>query len=153
MTNREETSCPECGAPHSGDMTCWDLLGAILAWEWQDQDLAAEHFLTVATYNLQHPAQFTDAALAGLRDAFIDYLDRGITVDEIRRRVGRISEGSERVLKDDADQQKVRRPWPMTVADVYAADQPDGAAQRVRVWAASTRQELRLAGAAGKIAD
>ncbi len=63
-------------------------MGAILAWEWQDPELAAVHFLTVASYNLQHPAQFTEPALAGLREQFIAHLDQGIPISEIRRRVG-----------------------------------------------------------------
>jgi hypothetical protein len=32
------------------------MLGGIIAWEYQDCALMAEHFFTVASYNLQHPA-------------------------------------------------------------------------------------------------
>jgi len=41
------------------------MLGAIGAWEYQYSALMAAHFLAVASYNLQHPAQFTNAQ--GLR--------------------------------------------------------------------------------------
>jgi hypothetical protein len=64
------------------------MLGGIIAWEYQDSELLGEHFLTVASYNLQHPAQFTDAALAGLRAVFIERLDHGLAIAEIRRRDG-----------------------------------------------------------------
>ena len=117
-------------------------MGAVCAWEWQDPELAAVHFLTVASYNLQHPAQFTDEALAGLTAVYKEYLDRGLAVAEIRRRVGALAAGSTRVLRPPAERRPVLRRWPMTVADVYLPDQPQGAADRVRAWAAAIRREL-----------
>jgi hypothetical protein len=136
------TTCPECGAPTVDGLSCWEQLGAILAWEWQDPELLAEHFLTVASYNLQHPAQFTDAAMDGLRAAFIDHLDRGTPVATLRRRVSQFAEGSPRVLKDEAERRPVLRAWAMTIADVYLPDQPTGAADRVRRWAAAIRAAI-----------
>ena len=118
-------------------------MGAICAWEWQDPELAAVHFLTVASYNLQHPAQFTEQALTGLCEQFIAHLDQGVPVADIRRRVGRSAAGATRVLKPQAERRPVLRRWPMTVADVYIPGQPEGAADRVKRWAASMREELR----------
>lgn len=123
-------------------MHCWEQLGAIIAWEAQDPELVAVHFLTVASYNLQHPAQFTDAAIEGLRAAFIAHLDQGVSVATIRRQIARIADGPQRVLKREADRQPVLRAWPMTIAHVYLPDQPEGAAERVRRWAASIRAQL-----------
>lgn len=137
-----ETSCPECGAPWNHGPSCWEQFGAILAWEWQDPELQAVHFLTVAAYNLQHPAQFTDAALTGLRAAFIDYLDNDITIAEIRARMSRLTAGKPRVLRPEAERRPMLRRWRMTIADVYLSGQPEGAAQRVIAWAASLRSEL-----------
>lgn len=142
-TIHQNTTCSECGAPLVNGLSCWEQLGAILAWEWQDPALLAVHFLTVASYNLQHPAQFTDDALAGLRVAFIEHLDQGVAVAELRRRVSSVTEGKTRVLKPEADRQPVLRQWPMTVADVYLPDQPQGAADRVRAWAAAIRQGIK----------
>jgi hypothetical protein len=138
----DDASCPECGAALVDGLTCWEHLGALLAWEGQDPELAAEHFLTVACYNLQHPAQFADDALAGLRDAFVDYLDHGVPVQEIRRRMARSFEGSRRVLRPEAERRPILRPWPMTIANVYIPGRPAGAAERVRAWAASIRSEF-----------
>lgn len=123
-------------------MDCWGQLGALLAWEWQDPALMAQHFLTVASYNLQHPAQFTEVALAGLRKQYIDHLDNNLPVDEIRRRVARIAEGRVKVLVPEAERHPMLRQWPMTIADVYISDQPTGAADRVKAWATSIREEL-----------
>jgi hypothetical protein len=123
-------------------MTCWEMLGAIGAWEFQDPELMAEHFLTVASYNLQHPAQFTEAALAGLQVVFIERLDHGLAIAEIRRRVGVAAAGTTRVRKPAAERYPVLRQWSMSIANVYLPDQPHGAAARVRAWAAAIRREL-----------
>lgn len=143
MNDSEPAACPECGAPHVEGLSCFEQLGAILAWEWQDPELAAVHFLTVASYNLQHPAQFTAPALVGLREQFIAHLDQGVPISEIRRRVGQASAGATRVLKPEAERTPVLRHWPMTIAAVYIPDRPAGAADRVKAWAASIRAELR----------
>jgi hypothetical protein len=135
-------TCPECGAPAVDGLSCRDQLGAILAWEWQDPELLAEHFLTVASYNLQHPAQFTDEAILGLRAAFIAHLDQDVPVAALRRQIAQIAGGSQRVLKDEAERRPSLRTWPMTIADVYHPDQPAGAADRVRRWAAAIRAEI-----------
>jgi hypothetical protein len=136
-------ACPECGAPLLGSLSCSEQFGAVLAWEAHDPELLAEHFLTVACYNLQHPAQFTEEALAGLRAALIDRLDSGVAVEELRRRAARIFNGPKRVLKREAERHPVLRRWPLTIADVYIPDRPQGAAERVRRWAAAIRGEMR----------
>src|SRR6478672_10039838 len=134
--------CPECGGRWVNGLTCWEQLGMIGVWEFQDPELMAEHFLTVASYNLQHPAQFTDEAIAGLRVAFIDRLDKGTPVSDLRRRAGRAYQGPRRVLRPEAERRPALHAWPMTIADVYLPDQPGGATARVRAWAASIRAAL-----------
>jgi hypothetical protein len=135
--------CNECGAPHLHGMNCWEMLGGLLAWEAHDPALLAEHFLSVASYNIQHPAQFVDTAIIQLQNGFIGYLDGSISLDHIREETRRIFNGPVRVLKPAAEQQPVLRPWGMTIADVYVPDQPEGAADRVRIWAATIRRELK----------
>jgi hypothetical protein len=123
-------------------MTCWEMLGAIIAWEFEDPELLAEHFLTVASYNLQHPAQFTEATLTSLAAVFIERIDRGLGIAEIRRRVGIAAAGATRVLKPPEERTLALRRWSMTIADVYLPEQPQGAATRVRAWAANIRREI-----------
>lgn len=134
--------CPECGAPRVDGLGCWDLLGQLIAWEVDDVELRGEHFLTVASYNLQHPARFTDDAIDGLRKSYVDYLDRGISVAEIRRRASAAFEGTKRVHRDEASVRPVLRTWSMTIADVYHGGEPRGAAERVRRWARQIRRAL-----------
>ena len=134
--------CPECGAPRVDGLACRDQLGQLLAWEVDDAELRGMHFLTVASYNLQHPAWFTDEAIAGLRQAYIDHLERGVPVAEIRRRASAAFEGSKRVRRNEASTRPVARTWPMTIADVYHGGEPHGAAERVRRWARAIRSAL-----------
>ncbi len=35
-TQSHASYCPECGAPMVNGMTCWEMLGAIGAWEYHD---------------------------------------------------------------------------------------------------------------------
>jgi hypothetical protein len=142
QVSSREANCPECGAPTRDGMNCWHMLGGIIGWEACDPELVAEHFLTVACYNLQHPAQFTDATLAGLRAVFTERLDHGLGIAEIRRRVGQAAQGAARVLRPEAERTPVLRQWAITVADVYLPGRPEGAAARVRAWAAAIRREL-----------
>jgi hypothetical protein len=134
--------CSECGAPAVDGLGCWEQLGMLLAWEGDDPELRAEHFLLVASYNLQHPAQFTDEALANLRSALIDRLDKGVAVQELRQRAARRFEGKTRVLKPASERHPVLHEWGMTIADVYTPEHREGAADRVRAWAAAIRREL-----------
>lgn len=149
MNNASRTSerelsdhCQECGALKIDGMDCWEQLGLLLAWEAEDPELYAEHFKTVASYNLQHPAQFTDEALVGLRDVFIEHLDDGMSIAEMRRRIGKANEGKTRVLKDKSERHPVQRYWKVTIADVYIPNHPENAAQRVRKWAEAIREQL-----------
>src|SRR4051812_38498505 len=110
-TNDPLAECPECGAPNVNGLDCWGMLGGVLSWEADDPALAAEHFLTVASFNLQHPAQFTDQALAWLRSGFVEHLERGTATVELRRRASRQFEDSTRVLRPKAERRPVLRRW------------------------------------------
>ncbi len=123
-------------------MTCWEQLGMLIALEHDDADLASEHFLTVASYNIQHPAQFMDDVLVGLRQSLGEYLDRTVTIAELRQRTGKTYAGNTRVLRPVEERQPMLRSWSMTIADVYLPDQPAEAADRVRAWGASIRREM-----------
>lgn len=65
-----------------------------------------------------------------------------MTVQEIRARIGRAFAGSKRVLRPESGRRPVPKAWSRTIADVYIPAQPEGAAARVRDWAAAVRREL-----------
>ncbi|RJO62819.1 MAG: hypothetical protein C4542_01855 [Dehalococcoidia bacterium] len=135
-------NCSECGALSHDRLTCQERLHGILALEQRDTELQALHFLTVAAYNIQHPAQFTDDALTGLRESFIEYLSGKITTEEIRHRTNLVFNGPKRVTKPALERTPILRCWEMTTADVFLPFQPQGTAERVKKWAESIKNEL-----------
>ena len=134
--------CPECGAPPVDGLDCWGQLGGIIAWESGNPELFGVHFLTVASYNLQHPAMYHDEAIAGLRETFIEVVDHDLPIDAIRRRMSAVYDGAKQVRRPEAERRPVLRRWPMTIADVYLPGRPEGAPDRVRSWAKAIRSEL-----------
>jgi hypothetical protein len=141
MPRMTATACDECGAPVVDGLDCQGQLDVVLSWEWSDPELSAEHFSTVAIFNLQHPSRFREDAIEGLVAAVIAHLD-GLRVSAIRRQVGRVAAGTTRVLKPEAERVIVPRQWTLTVDHVYAHNKSLDAATRVREWARSTRLEL-----------
>ena len=129
--------CPECGAAQA-PLTCRQRLELLLAWEVDDEALRAQHFLTVASFNLQHPAAFTAEATAGLAQALAGYLDGRLTIADIRRRAS----GAARVHRPAHEVRPRKRSWPMTIDAVAVPEQPAGAAPRVLAWAESIRRSL-----------
>jgi hypothetical protein len=137
-----EAVCKECGGPAVDGLSCFEQMAQVLGWEGQDPELAAMHFLTVASYNLQHPAQFTDSALAGLTALYVEAVDGGWTNAQTRRRAVEMGTGQGKVLRPEAERRPVLKAWSKTIADVYLPDQPEGAPARVRAWVAAIRPSL-----------
>jgi len=95
--------CPECGAPIPEGGSCRDNFHALLLLEGENAGVPGSilHFYAVATYGLQHPdsMNYTADALAGLRATLADALDGRVTLDDIRRRARRQSDGPVRVTR------------------------------------------------------
>lgn len=134
-------NCSECGAMSYDGLTCLGRLHGLLALEQHDAALQALHFLTVAAYNIQHPAAFTPEAVVSLRQSFLDYLDGRITLEQVKER-SREFDGANKVLKPVADRTPILRVWPVTTADVYKPSQPQGTAERAKKWVESIKSEL-----------
>jgi hypothetical protein len=140
-TDHGSLMCPECGAARVEGRDCSQMLQELTSWEWDDPALAAIHFATVASFNLQHPAAFTDSALAGLRSAFVEHLDEGLPVAEIRRRHAAAYKGTTRVLKPGDERTGRLRIWPVTIAHAYTGG-PAGAPGRAWEWVRAVRSAL-----------
>jgi hypothetical protein len=137
----EFANCSECGALSRDGLTCQERLYGLLAQERDNPELQAVHFLTVAAYNIQHPAQFMDDAIAGLRKSLVDYLEGKIDVHGVRERTKEFN-GPRRVLKPVFERHPILVCWKTTTADVYVPADPLGAASRVKAWAESIKTEL-----------
>ena len=132
--------CPECGASQR-HLTCRARLELLLAWEADDAALRELHFLTVASYNLQHPAAFTDDARVGLERAFAGYLEGRLTIAQIRRQAAAVN-GAVRVRRQPSNVRPVRRDWAITIETVAVPEQAENAPARVRAWAESIHRAL-----------
>ena len=139
---KSENRCAECGVVIVDGITCQDQLTTILGWEGQDPELFRVHFYTVASFNLQHPAKFTNEALTELRTNFIQVFDGKTTLDTLAQRMESKFEGNKRVLKDEEERRTVLQEWLVTISDVYNSGRPDGASYRVRRWASTIRKTL-----------
>lgn len=142
MTTDLRESCPECGAAWTSGLSCEEMFHQVLAWEAEDFDLLSEHFLTVACYNLQHPAMFQEEAIDNLKGGLILRIDQNAQVSELRRRAAQKFNGSQRVLRPVNERHAVLNSWSMTIADVHATGRAEGAADRVRNWGRRVRTEL-----------
>jgi hypothetical protein len=144
------TSCSECGAPLPEGGTCRDYFYELLALEAQVPGGPGElpHFFAVASYNLQHPLQFTPEAVQGLRTAVADVLAGRATLDDVRRRVRYATNGPTHVLRrpGSADEESGSRAawpteWPITVLDVCRVS-PEEYRERVRQWGETVSSAL-----------
>lgn len=135
------THCPECGAPQTDGLNCFDMFGVVLSWEAFDQDLLNLHFWTVATYNLQHPAQFTEEAIKGLREVYLEAYEKEVPISYIRKKMSRLTEGKVHVIKK-VNITPCLKSWPITIADIYHHNQHIGVSHRVLQWRKSVRSAL-----------
>jgi len=134
-------ACPECLGEEIDGLGCREMLGVVTSWEWDNPELGARHFDIVASYLIQHPHQYKDEAIQGLKLMLGKYLDGELSVDRIRKIHGDLFAGSSRVLADEGDRIVKPREWPVTIAHVYAGG-PGEAVARVTHWAARVRGSL-----------
>lgn len=134
-------NCPECGALSHDGLTCQERLYGLVSLEQADPEIQSLHFLTMAAYNLQHPARFTSEAVEGLRRSFAEYLDNKITLGEIKQQSQEFND-PKCVLRSALERAPVLRCWDITTADVFLPFQPQGTAERVKKWIESIRNEV-----------
>lgn len=140
-------SCPECGAPLPAGGACRDHFHALLVLEggFPGAPGSLAHFYAVACYNLQHPDSvgLTAEALNGLRQNVADALDGKATLDELRRRARRATEGPTRVRRRPGDPPVTwhRGDWPVNVTAALGATAATYPAL-VEAWARAIRATL-----------
>ena len=140
--------CAECGAPLDPGRECRELFYEILALEALVPGGPAPlaHFFAVASYNLQHPAQFQPGIVDGLRSGLVDALAGKADVAELRRRASRAAEGARRVLRRPEDPPAALPTswptrWPFTARDM-AGTAPAEYDRQARRWAESVAASL-----------
>ena len=144
--------CKQCGAAYDHGADCESCFHALLAFENErPAAFGAVHHLTVATYYLQHPAGYTNEALAHWREIVGKALN-GVPIRELRELSGRRFGGAKRV-REPGSIAPAWWPtaWPIAIQDVFvpgmAAD-VDTYVHRAREWGRATLAALDAAGPA-----
>jgi hypothetical protein len=142
--------CPECGATWQEGQTCQDRFYQMLAWEHEKPANWAVHHLTVLCYHLQHPSLYSPEGLSGAIRLLDDFLERGITPEQSRKRNSAVVNSNSRAWKikgTDASHGVYDPPiqWTLTAAHVIA-NGIDNYCDSVRTWSRSAYESLKTAG-------
>lgn len=145
-----EQTCPECGAMWQEGQTCQDHFYQMLAWEHEKPDNLVVHHLTVLCYHLQHPGLYSPEGLSGAIRLLDDFVARGLTPEQVRKRDRAAVNSHERSWKitGTPDSHGVYdRPvhWTMTAANVIE-NGIDTYRDSVWAWARSMHESLKGAG-------
>jgi uncharacterized protein DUF5946 len=150
MTMETRQVCPECGAALQDAKTCQDHFYQMLAWEHENPDYGEVHHLVVLCYHLQHPSLYSPEGLRGAIRLLADFLERGLTTEQVRKRDRATLNSRERTwkIKGTPASHGVYDPpiqWTMTAANVIA-DGVDNYCDSVRIWARSVYETLKTNG-------
>jgi hypothetical protein len=140
-------SCPECGAAWEQGETCQDYFHQMLFWENEHPEYGEVHHLMVLCYYLQHPSLYSPEGLAYGKQLLADFLERGLSPQEVRqRRRGQVDSGKRewKVKGKPGARGSYPRPiqWAMTAKDVVAGG-ADQYCENVCKWARSILDLLR----------
>ncbi len=121
----------------------------MLAWEHEKPENWAVHNLTVLCYHLQHPSLYSPEGLRGAIGLLDDFVERGLTPEQVRKRDRAIVDSGQRTWKiagTPAFHGVYDRPihWTMTAANVIE-NGIDNYCDSVRAWARSIYETLKSA--------
>lgn len=136
-------TCEHCGAQHN--QTCEEAFHTLLFWE-LDGGLFAEHHRLGLCYQLQHPEQLSQEALAVAIES-LGKLQAGMSVGDFRAQMQEQAKNRKHKIK--ATNHSIGSydspiAWRMTIADVVAAG-IENYYESVRRWAQLTHEDI-LAG-------
>jgi hypothetical protein len=142
--------CPECGAAWHEEKTCQDHFHQMLYWETEHPGYGEVHHLMVLCYHLQHPSLYSPEGLSAAMHLLADFLEHGVTTEEVRRRNRASVDSGMRTwkIKGTPASHGVYDPpiqWTMTAANVTAGG-VDNYCDSVRTWAQSVYEALKTSG-------
>lgn len=147
----EAVYCPECRASLSDHQSCRDYFHQMCFWELENLAVyGVNHHLMVLCYHLQHPSLYSQPGLLGAMRILAEFIERGVTPQDMRRRLSRQVDSRSRNYKISgtlANHGKYLHPvkWEMTAADVVAGG-IHNFVDNVSVWAHSVYRSLKTSG-------
>ncbi len=140
--------CPECGAPWTDGVTCQEHFSQMGFWEMENPGVNyAVHHLMVLSYHLQHPSLYSPEGLSGARGLLVDFLEGGISPQQVRARNRDKLDSGRRKYKitgapDSHGSYDHPVAWTMTAADVIARGESHYV-ESVNAWAHSILAALK----------
>ena len=122
----------------------------MLAWEMENPHNMAVHHLMVLCYHLQHPHLYSPEGLSGAMQLLIDFVDRGLSPEKVRKYNRARVDSSTRTwkIKGTPAAHGVYDPpvqWKLTAAYVIKSGM-DNYCASVRTWASSVYETLKTSG-------
>ena len=133
-------NCPECGAAGSA---CETRFNEFLALEFTETGFGAVHYLTVATYMLQHSSNLSREDWLQMRELLREFLLENKPPTFIRKQNKDFVDSGKRRFKiksKDALPVIHKNTWTKTILDVLF-DDSDSYCNGVNEWALSTLKE------------
>ena len=140
--------CAECGAIWIDGQTCEDNFHQMLYWEAENPGYGAEvHHLMVLCYYLQHASLYSPAGLNEARGLLKEFVERGTSPVEVRKRNRARVDSSQRDWKirgtaNSHGSYDHTVAWLMTVADVVAGGS-EKYCDNVKGWARLVNDTLK----------
>ncbi len=139
--------CPECGAEwHNGEI-CQDYFYQMLYWETENPSNGEVHYLMVLCYHLQHPSLYSPEGLHEAIQLLDDFLERGLTPEQVRKRNRNAVNSSSRTWKITGTPTSYgvydhQIAWTMTAKSVIEGGK-DHYRDRIRTWANSVHEAIK----------
>jgi Family of unknown function (DUF5946) len=138
--------CPECGTEWHHGETCQDYFYQMLFWEAENPNNGVVHHLMVLCYHLQHPSLYSQEGLREAIHLLTDFLERGVTTEQVRRRNRNAFDSSTRKwkIKGTPTSHSVYDhsiAWTMTSANVIEGGM-ENYCDNVLTWARSVYEAL-----------
>lgn len=142
--------CDRCGVILGEGQTCQDDFHQMLFWESEHPEFWQVHHLMVLCYHLQHPDLYSSDGLAGAKKLLVDFVEKGLSTEEIRKRDRQKLDSGNRewhVQGDASSRGKYLHPvtWTITVRDVVRGGKQDYV-ENVRKWANAVIRAIRESG-------
>lgn len=143
-------TCDQCGVALADGRTCQDDFHQLLFWEGENPEFWQVHHLTVLCFHLQHPNLYSEEGLAGAKKLLVDFVEMGVSTDEIRKRDRQKLDSGSRDwnIKGDASSRgRYLHPvtWTITARDIVRGGKQHYV-ENVRKWAGSVVKSIRDSG-------
>lgn len=140
--------CAECGALLPEGRTCQEIFDIFTTLKYLNEDYLHVHFLLVSCFMIQH-RRYSNEALVQVQSMLRTYLERPMTVQQLRQLAAQSMNGHTRTWKmnhaeDDSPFPKIA--WRITIIDVAQNSQEGQDVEQyctqVKQWARSTLEQM-----------